>query len=88
MSRNENSDAREVTTMRRAHHVKDQAVEHLEHRHEVDYEGVHIQLRAVERAIEEVVAAIDALAASVPGGVPAAVVEHLDSARWALRQIR
>ena len=74
--------------MRRAHHVKDPAVEHLEHRHEIDYEGVHIQLQAVERAIEELVGAIDALAASVPGGVPTAVVERLDDARWALRQIR
>jgi hypothetical protein len=73
---------------RRRTHARDRTVEELEHQHDVDLEAVLLQLRAVETAVEDLAAAIDALAASVPGGIPTAVTDRIESARWALRQVR
>lgn len=54
---------------------------------DTDVEAVTVQLRAANRAIEALGAAIDALATSLPGGVPAAVTQHVEVARWELKRL-
>jgi hypothetical protein len=50
-------------------------------------EAVSVQLRAVGRAIEAVTAAIEEFGASLPDGVPPAVITHLEAARWELKDL-
>lgn len=65
----------------------EQAIERLEHAHHTDHEAVTVQVRAVGRAIEELATAVEVVARQAPGGVPAAVSDHLEKARWELKDL-
>ncbi len=71
----------------RRHPPPGRNVDDLEHLHRTDVEAVSVQLRAVGRAIEAVTAAIEEFGASLPDGVPPAVITHLEAARWELKDL-
>lgn len=71
----------------RHHAPPEQAIEELEHAHNIDVEAVTIQTRALGRAVMSLAAAIEALMPDEAGDVPAGVSEQLEQARWEIRNL-
>lgn len=66
-------------------HVRDEAVERLEHQHHTDVEGLVVQVRALAIAIEQLADAVEAIEVDAPAA--SAVRDHLEQARLAMKPI-
>lgn len=71
----------------RRHPHAEQAVDELEHQHRSDFEGLTVQVRSVGHAIEALAAAVEKLGGALPDGLPTAVAEQLEEARWQLDRL-
>jgi hypothetical protein len=65
-------------------HTPEESIQRLEHERNVDREALVLQLRALGSAIEHLCRAVEAAGG---GDTDPAVTEHVQEARWALKDV-
>lgn len=64
-------------------HTPEESIRRLEHERNVDREALVLQLRALGSAVEHLCRAVE----TIGGDTDPAVAEHVQEARWALKDV-